>query len=459
MNKSSKTAKQISRRNFVSTSAKGAIGAALAPLIISSCKGGKSPSDRITIGHIGVGDRGTSELEYYLLPVRNALNLAVCDVYKSRRESAAEKINKFYSDNGEKLPGCATYLDFEELLERKDIDAVHITTPDHWHVPAAIKAARAGKHIMLAKPLGLSYPEYQLLAKELKANNVKFHYGTQQRTFDHMKLAYNLIREGAIGEIEKAEVWAPGINPVENPMCNEVPVPPDFDFDRWTGPAPLRTYCPERVTNNGSWFQNDFSIGFLGGWGAHPLDVLVWILKDRVSGSYTAQGTGEFWSGGGIYNNIRSWDVNCKYDNGLELHFTSDDIAQKGMLDYREIKETNGTTFFGSKGWISISRSSVQSNIPELNKKLNDFQKTEDGWIKSENNKMGQAFVDVVSGKTPELCPLDEAIISDTISHMGDICIRTNRTVTWDPVKGEVKDDPEANKLFIREQRKPYVTA
>jgi predicted dehydrogenase len=210
------------------------------------------------------------------------------------------------------------------------------------------------------------------------------------------------------------------------------------------------------VTNNSSWFNNDYSIGFLGGWGAHPLDIMVWILKDNVTGSYTCEGTGEFWPAGGLYNNILSWNVNCKYKNGLEVHFVSDDIAQKGMLNYREIKETNGTTFYGTKGWISLSRSSVQSNIPEINKKLNSFPKNKEGWINSENNKMGQAFLDVITGKTKELCPLDEAIISDTISHMSDITIRTKRKITWDPIKGEVVADSEANKLFIREMRSPY---
>jgi len=451
-----KNKSKISRRDFVQSTIKGAIGVAILPTILQSCKGGTAPSDRITIGHIGVGSRGTEELISYLLPLKGAYNIAVSDVFKDRRENAANLINKFYKGNNELFPECSMYLDFEEMLQRKDIDAVHITTPDHWHVLAAIKAARAGKHIMLAKPLGLSYPEYGILSRELAANNVRFHYGTQQRTFDHMKLGYDIIREGLIGDIQRVDVWAPGKNPVESPVCNEVPVPADFDFERWTGPAPMRPYCPDRVTNNSSWFNYDYSIGFLGGWGAHPLDIMVWIIKDKVSGSYSSEGTGQFWAPGGLYNNIWSWDVKCKYDNGLELHFTSDDVAATGVLAHRAIKETNGTTFWGSKGWISLSRSSAQSDIPEINQKLNNFPKDKDGWINSENNKMGQAFLDVISGKTKELCPLDEAIISDTISHMGDIAIRTNRKVTWDPIKGEVINDPEANKLYVREMRIPY---
>jgi len=456
MNKKVRLNKNISRRDFVQNSAKVVIGAALLPTILPSCSNRKGANERITIAHIGVGDRGGWELRNYILPLRGALNVAVCDVFKDRREKAANEINKFYKDNNDSAPECIPYLDFEEILQRKDIDAVHITTPDHWHVPAAIRAARAGKHIMLAKPLGLSYPEYLILAGELVKNDVRFHYGTQQRTSPHMKLGYDIIREGRIGEIERVDVWCPGKNPVENPVCNEVPVPPDFDFDRWTGPAPIRPYCPDRVTNNGSWFNYDYSIGFLGGWGAHPLDILVWILKDKVNGGYTSEGTGQFWAPGGLYNNIFSWDVKYKYHNGLELHFMSIDLALKDMLNHREIKETNGTTFYGTKGWISLSRSSAQSNIPEINTELNNFSKNKEGWINSENNTMGSVFLDIIKGKSKELCPLDEAIISDTISHMGDITIRTNRKVTWDPGKGEIVSDPEANKLFIRDQRSPF---
>jgi predicted dehydrogenase len=451
-----KNIRNITRRSFVRSSVKGIIGAAILPTILPSCSSRKGANDRITIAHIGVGDRGGWELMNYLLPLRGALNIAVCDVHKNRREEAAIAINKFYKDNNDRVPECIPYLDMEEIFQNKNIDAVHITTPDHWHVTAAIKAARAGKHIMLAKPLGLSYPEYNILSNELKVNNVRFHYGTQQRTYEHMQLGYNMIKEGLIGEIEHVDVWAPGKNPVESPVCNEVPVPSDFDFDKWTGPAPLRPYCPDRVTNNSSWFNYDYSIGFLGGWGAHPLDILVWILKEKVSGTYSCEGTGEFWAPGGLYNNIFSWDVTCKYQNGLEVHFVSDDVAIKGLLNHREIKETNGTTFYGSKGWISLSRSSVQSNIPEINQKLNSFPKNSDGWINSEKNTMGKVFLDIINGKSKELCPLDEAIISDSISHMGDIAIRTNRKITWDPFKGEVVGDPEANKLFIREMRSPY---
>ena len=447
----------ISRRDFVRYSAKGAVGAALFPTILTSCTNWKGANDRIVVGHIGVGSRGTDELMTYFLPLREVMNSAVCDPFKDRREDVANRIIQFYKKNDNRTVACKAYLDMDELLQRKDIDAVHITTPDHWHVLAAIKAARAGKHIMLAKPLGLSYPQNLVLTKALKDNQVKFHYGTQQRSCEHMQLGYNMIRDGLIGEIGRVEVWAPGKNEVPSPVCNEVAVPPDFDFDRWTGPAPMRPYCPDRVTNNSSWFNWDYSIGFLAGWGAHPLDILVWILKDQVSGNYSCEGRGQYWPEGGLYNNILSWDVTCRYQNGLEIHFVSDDVAMNGMLDYRDRKESNGTTFFGTKGWISLSRASAQSDIPEINRKLNDFPRDQYGSIASENNTMGKRFVSVIRGEENELCPLDEAIISDTISHMGNIAIRTGRKVTWDPIQGQVVGDAEGNQLYIRDMRSPYV--
>lgn len=448
--------KKLNRRTFIQKSSAGIGGLVLSPTILTSANSWRGANDRIHMGHIGVGQRGSNELKNYMLPLEGSRSVAICDVFRERRQKGVEYTSSFYKNNGISAPECLPYLDYEELLERKDIDAVHITTPDHWHVLGAIKAARAGKHVMLAKPLGLSYPNYLILRDELKKNDVRFHYGTQQRTMRHMQLGIDMIREGKIGEVEKIDVWAPGKNPVPSPVCNEVPVPEDFDFEKWTGPAPLNSYCPDRVTNNSSWFQYDYSIGFLAGWGAHPLDVLVWGVKELVEDSYTCSGEGLFWSEGGMYDNIYSWDVNYSYMNGLKVHFMSTDRAGKSMLEHRDFMDSNGTTFYGSKGWLSLSRNSGESDIPELHKKLNEFPKDNNGRIKSEAYTMGKMFLDVIHGNVRETCPLEEAIISDTLSHMGDIAIRSNKAVTWDPDKGEVTGDKEARQLYIRKMREPY---
>lgn len=444
-----KNTKNLSRRKFIKSSSIGATGLILAPTILKSCAPGTAPSDKIRIAHIGVGSQGQGELKNYFAELETCYNVATCDPFKQRRDATAAYINSKNKERGLNVPDAKPILHFEEVLERDDVDAVHITTPDHWHVPLAIHAARAGKHIMLAKPLGLSYDNFKTLEKEVKANDVRFHYGTQQRAQGHMKAGIEMIKEGVIGEIERVDVWAPGKNNVPNPMCNEVPVPEGFDFDLWTGPAPLNSYCPDRVTNNSSWFQYDYSIGFLGGWGAHPLDILIWGLKDQLNGKYTCEGSGNFWGSEGIYNNIMSWDLQCEFESGIKMHFTSTDVANKTQFwNYRKKADGNGTTFFGSKGWISLSRGSVESNIPEVEEKLKALH--------SGPNTFGQMFVDVIKGNIAETNPLDEAIMSDTISHMGDMAIRTGAKITWDPKAGKVIDNEAANQWFKREMRKPY---
>lgn len=439
----------LSRRRFIRNSSIGVTGAIVAPTILKSCTNGATPGDKIHIAHIGVGSQGQHELKNYFIPLETSFSLATCDPFKQRRDASAAHINNQNREKGRKAPTCESYLHFEEVLERDDIDAVHITTCDHWHVPLAIHAARAGKHIMLAKPLGLSYKNFKILEKELKENDVRFHYGTQQRAQGHMQAGIEMIKEGAIGEIDKVDIWCPGKNDVPNPVCNEVPIPDDFDFEKWTGPAPLNTYCPDRVTNNSSWFQYDYSIGFLAGWGAHPLDVMIWGLKDKLSGRYACEGIGKYWGPEGIYNNIYSWNVKYEYDSGVVVNFMSNDVAQENdFWHYRKTADGNGTTFYGSKGWISLSRGSVEASNPEIESKLKALH--------SGANTFGQMFVDVVKGNIAETNPLDEAIMSDTISHMGDMAIRAGAKITWDPALGKVIDNDTANLYFHREMRKPY---
>jgi hypothetical protein len=178
---------------------------------------------------------------------------------------------------------------------------------------------------------------------------------------------------------------------------------------------------------------------------------MIWGMKDKLNGKYTCEGTGDFWQPGGMYNNIRAWDINIEYQSGIKLHFMDTDGANSsGMINHLPYKDGNGTTFYGSKGWISLGRNSAQSDIPELHSKLNEKE------VRGENNTMGQLFVDVVKGNVAETCPLDEAILSDTVSHMSNIAIRTGRKITWDPTLGEVVGDAEANSWFIRQHREPY---
>ena len=187
---------------------------------------------------------------------------------------------------------------------------------------------------------------------------------------------------------------------------------------------------------------------------------MIWAMKDKMNGEYSCEGTGTFWEPGGMYNNIYSWDLNYEYKSSIKLHYVSSDIAEsKNIWSYRKLRDYNSTTFFGSKGWISVGRGSAESDIPELQQAFDKFPREGNtAMIKEDGFKMGQLYVDVVKGTISEACPLDEAIMSDCVSHMGDIALRTGRKVTWNPVVGEVVGDPEANNIFIRENRKTYTT-
>lgn len=445
----------MKRREFLQKTAIGAAAAATAPMMLTSCSTAKGANDRVIFGHIGLGNRGADELTSYFLRWPDQIrSVAFCDVFRSRRENALGLAQKAYDEKNIKA-GLKYHNKFERILERKDIDAVAITTPDHWHLPIAIAAAQAGKHLHVAKPLGLSYPDFVKLSQVCRENKVLFNYGTQQRSYKFMQRAVEMIKNGDIGKVERADVWCPRVNDVQSPSCTEEPVPADLDYDRFVGPAPFHPYCPARVDMQSSYFIYDYSLGFIAGWGAHPLDILVMGIRDQLTGSYTCDGKGGYWAPGDIWDTINSWDVNCEYANGLKLRFMSDEIAQPVVMKYRPQWDGNGTTFFGTKGWISLGRSSASSDIPEIHKELNRDANA-DGWINGEGAQLVRIFTETIQGKRPELCPLDEAILSDTISHMGNIAIRTGRKIGWDPASGIIQGDPEAMKLFVREHRKPW---
>ena len=445
------------RRKFIKTSSIIASGTLLAPTILTSCSSWKGANDRLNIGHIGIGSRGWFEILNYFLPLDETRSVAVCDVRKDRVDKASAYINNYYSnEKGEKGFNCSGYENFEELLECKDIDAVHIVTGDYWHLQIAIKAMRAGKHVYLAKPLGLSYPLMKTLTDEQKKTGLVFHYGTQQRSFDHINRGINMIREGEIGNIQRIEVWSPDKSGEQLSVKPGESIPEGFNYDKWLGPAPLKPYSEARCSVRGTWFIYDYSLGWIAGWGAHPLDVAVMGAKNEMSGNYSLKGSGSFWPQPGLFDTLISWDTQIKYDSGLELHYLSSDIAKEVIEKYREYDATDGTTFFGEKGWISLTRWTARAANPDLNKKLNNSPKDDKGRIKSEKHRHGANFAKVIKGEMKEFDPLDEAIMSDCISHMGNISIRLDKELSWNPGNGKIANPPEANSLFERKMRPPY---
>ena len=245
-----KQKKTTSRRSFLKATA--ALGAA--PWIVpSTVFGANAPSNRVTVAHLGVGSRASALIGMFVRH-DDVQILALCDCFTNRREEMREKLNAKYGSEVVKA-----YPDFRDVLARDDIDTVVIATPDHWHVPLAIAAAKAGKDMYVEKPLGVSMPWAARLRKDLTANKRVFQYGTQQRSDAKFRVACELVRNGYIGEIKRIEAWCPDMSSQfdafsAKPYGSTEPAePPEgFDYDMWLGPAPKKPYTVDRCTQFGA---------------------------------------------------------------------------------------------------------------------------------------------------------------------------------------------------------------
>ena len=435
-----------SRRSFIKTSLGGAAALGFPSIIPSSAlgrDGAVAPSNRVAVGIIGCGSQSKSCMRYIHYPKSEIV--AVCDPFLDRRKIRAEEWN--VQDH---------YRDFRELLARDDIDAVNIVTPDHWHVPISLAAARAGKDVYCEKPLGISI-EQNLAAREIvdKHNRV-FQYGAMQRSSDACRMGLELVLNGHIGEVQELYVWAPEGSAGGN--AAEKPVPEGRDFDLWLGPAPRAPYSSDRVSNRGAWFIYDYAIGFIAGWGAHPLDLLQWWADECGMGIPVEYKTTGVIPEEGLFNTAIRWDMEATYANGLKLHFMDSHTVREpgralpaGMEQIAE-KMHNGTFFVGSRGWVNVSRGQLMASSEEIRRQAKDPGPVR---LPASRNHMGN-FVDCVLSREQPVGTLDSAIRSDIISHMGDLCIRTGETLRWDPVKETVVGSAEAVGMMHRPMRKPW---
>ncbi|HPJ98543.1 MAG TPA: Gfo/Idh/MocA family oxidoreductase [Candidatus Hydrogenedentes bacterium] len=436
------------RRNFLKMSA--ALGAA--PWIVpSSVFGAKAPSNRVNVAHLGMGGRANSLVGMFVRH-DDVQILAICDCFAHRREEMRDKLNAKYGGDVVKA-----YADFREVLSRDDVDAVVIATPDHWHVPLAIAAARTGKDMYVEKPLGVCMSWAERLRSELQAAKRVFQYGTQQRSNTAFRTACELVRNGYIGEIQRVEAWCPdmstqfdGFNVKPYGSTEPAELPEGFDYDMWLGPAPEKPYTVDRCTPLGAYHIYDYALGFIAGWGAHPLDIAQWGLgRDHTSPVYYT-GTGKI-PAGGLCDSIESWDVHCEYEDGLPIRFMGSRVAEPIVSTYRKWGD-HGTTFFGSDGWVSVDRSGMITNPPALA----DVQLKADDLRLKVSEGQERDFIDCVKSREETISPIESAVRSDAISHLSDLAIRVDRPIRWDPRHERVVDDPGAAQRLHRPLRQPW---
>ncbi|MEI6177103.1 MAG: Gfo/Idh/MocA family oxidoreductase [Verrucomicrobiota bacterium] len=407
-----------SRRKFLG----GVIAAAVAPQFIPGRVLGQdtTPGRTIRLGHIGVGGQGTRLLQNFL-GVKGAMSVAIADPFKARRESAAQRV-KASQGHEPKL-----YSDFRELLADKSIDAVIIATPDHWHVPIGLEAVRVGKDVYIEKPLGYTLNQNRAMLAACQKEKRIFQYGTQQRSQEILKRGVELVLNGYIGDLQRIEVWAPAGK--GGGLLDEIPVPDGLDYDMYLGPAPVKPCSVDRITSAASWFCSDYSIGFIAGWGAHPLDIAIWGQNYDQQGPISFRGTGDFPTPKELFNNCATWDVEIKFGGGIPMHFMSTNHAEPLVSKYRKNVPGDGTTFYGSKGWVSLNRGGAEASNPEW-LKLKECEG--DKRVLYRSNYYA-SFVESVRERTPSVAPIEDAVRSDAMSHLSLMAIKSGQEVVWDP--------------------------
>jgi predicted dehydrogenase len=453
-----------SRRDFLRQTTGLALSAGFLPSIVPASALGKSghlaASGRVVVGCIGTGERGRAVLGGFL-PQKDVQVVAVCDVKTDQLALARDQVNKQYQNQD-----CATYGDFRELVARKDIDAFLIATPDHWHVLAALAVVRAGKDVYLEKPMGLSLTEDWTLRKEVHRHNRVFQFGTQQRSSRLFRLACELVRNGRIGKLKHINVWAPGSAP--GGSTQEVPVPPGLNYDLWLGPAPFKPHiqdlCSSEADKKTWWFKSDYALGFIAGWGVHPLDIAAW-GADLFNGPIELEGRGTFHCEG-LCDTATIWDINCRFGAGVTMKFVGvPNGGNRGLATcdtwpqetewrqrYRRIS-SHGTAFEGTEGWVHIDRDGINLQPENLIDANPDEFKVK--LVKSPDHVRN--FVDAVKNRSETVCNIDEAVQSDTLCHLSEIAMRLNRKIVWDPRKERFVDYDQANlRLLPRKMRPPW---
>ena len=408
----------MSRRRFLA----GILAASVAPAIVPRrvLGGQNAPSRKIHLGHIGTGGQGTGLLRNFLT-VESAISAAICDPYRQRRERAAGFV-KEAQGHDPKL-----YNDFRELLADPAIDAVVIAPPDHWHVPIGLAAVRAGKHVYIEKPLGHSLAQNKAMLEACRKTGRVFQYGTQQRSQEMLKRGVELVLNGYIGDLQRLEVWAP--EGIGGGSLEEIPVPEGLDYELYIGPAPMKPCTKDRITTAASWYCSDYALGFIAGWGAHPLDIAIWGMEDDTKGPIHFRGTGDFPTPKGLFDTCVAWDVEITLAGGIPMRFMSTERAKPIVAKYRSDFQGDGTTFFGSKGWVSLSREGAAASHPEW-LKLRTCEGTK---RVTYYNRYYKAFVDSVRDGLPSISPIEDAVRSDALSHLSLLAIKSGGEVVWDP--------------------------
>ena len=455
----------ISRRNYLKTTLLGSAGMLLTPTILpASVFGKKAPSNRIQIGQIGFGRIGKEHDLPDTLRFDAARVMAVCDLDDKRKTLGKQWIEQKYAQKMDKpnYIDVKMYDDYREMLANPEIDAVIISTPDHWHAQPAIEAAMAGKHIYLQKPTSLTIAEGRQLSDMVHRMGVTFQIGSQQRSqnpWPQFKRACELVRNGRIGQLQTIKIGLPG-DPSGDPEP-EMPIPATFNYEKWLGSTPYVYYTEKRVHpqhdfSRPGWLRcEQFGAGMITGWGAHHVDTAHWGMGAEYTGPIEIKAEAQF-PASGLWNVHGGFLAEALYTNGVKMLVSGD--------------FPNGVRFEGSEGWIFVSRGNVGATASDpANAKNSDA-------FSASNPKILQSVIgpeethlyhspdqhgnwlDCILNGQPTVAPVEVAHRSCSACLLIHLAMKLRRKLFWDPVLERFHNDDEANSLMTRPQRHPYGT-
>ena len=430
----------MNRRSFLTKSACALTSLAAPSFVRASVLGANAPSNRINVGFIGTGRQAFGANLPQMLAVPGVQVVTVCDVDSWRMGEAQKFVNEFYAkrDGLASYSGCSTKPDFREVIADKNIDALMVSTPDHWHVPIGIMAAKAKKHFAMEKPISLSVGQGRLLSDAVKRYGVTARNDSEFRSIRVQNHAVELIRNGHLGKLERIEIVFPSDPPVVG-VQPDMPVPPELNYDMWLGPTAAVPYTEKRVHDvkqhnmRPNWMRiNTYAQGMVANWGAHYFDVAQWANNSEHSGPVEVEGKGEFPVS--LWNTMINFKVSYKYANGVV------------MTCEQTPTSTPSITYTGSDAWIKIdgypgtmtsSKPELLTREPEVGEL--DFSKTL--WDKND------LIAAIREGRQP-LEPIEVGHRSISIAQIGHIACQVGDKLHWNAEKEIFEGNNYANALL-----------
>jgi predicted dehydrogenase len=456
----------LSRRHFLKNTTAGIMATGLAssgiPTIVpASVLGKNAPSNRVNVAAIGTGRISREHDMPSVLQYDAARITAVCDLDSKRAEDAKTLVNKFYTKKeGKPYDGVRVYTDYREVLLNNDIDAVIISTPDHWHALIGIHAVEAGKDVYMQKPTALTISEGRALSNAVHRSGQVFQMGSQQRSLNpwpHFHRACELVRNGRLGQIKTIYVGLPGDPAGE--VEPEMPIPKNLNYDMWLGSTPYCYYTEKRVHPQANydrpgWLRcEQFGAGMITGWGSHHIDTAHWAMGWEYTGPIEVSGVADFPKSG-------LWDV-----HGI---FRTEAIYANGTKMVVSNEIPNGVKFEGTEGWIFVTRGSGATSSDPVKAAADAPLKASDPKILTsvigENEihlykspEQHGNWLDCIKTRQATVAPVEVAHRSTSACLIHHIAMKLKRKVYWDPIKERFKNDDEANRMLSRPQRAPYI--